>query len=349
MKLFDKARLSTIEGLARNASKRPVEIITFCTLVTCILYLCLTQQFAFNKNMDHKTAYSSSAGSAGTGTPNNPTSTGPKSRVALTQDRIIPLSTSSQLVFDSEQSLLLKQVWIESPRIASSQPLRGVLTRLTLKSLVEFDAKVRALDISSDLDNFSVEDESRDDYPVHQSTGAEDSSLTFQNLCYRRRGPHSPCVSFSPLTLWNCTDSTSPETCLNFLNKDTNILKTVSSHLSASNSSTSFLHSIFHGLRVHPGREDHEVQGASSLVLSYVLDVGTPSLAYQASLWEARVNELKTTSLYHHVTHPPSASLFSHITWTLEEFFKVSPYFFFFRMTFFSLCCRLQATLKFSW
>ncbi|KAJ3058689.1 hypothetical protein HK102_010362, partial [Quaeritorhiza haematococci] len=238
--------------------------------------------------------------------------------------RFSPASGSSFLPthINPNKTLLLRQIVIDLPKHSVLIPPQGVLTKSVLRSV---------LDLQDAVTHISV-------------TDVAGRTFSLGDLCFRKgkagaRGSEGDetiddCSVWTPLTLWkNDRDA---------LHRDHDVLKTITKHLQSSpdtKDANIFSHLYFRNLTTADADGTAaKVTGASSLVLSYLLDVTTPSQAHMVSLWEDQVLHTKTDNLYpqfrrgvdgesasqHRDQHSSPFTVWEDLSWKVTEFLETS-------------------------
>ncbi|KAJ3284901.1 3-hydroxy-3-methylglutaryl-coenzyme A (HMG-CoA) reductase isozyme [Borealophlyctis nickersoniae] len=302
-----------LRPLTHAAARHPLETIALCLLVASACYFSLIHFFQQQPNT-------------------SPTLSLRTARVAVTSDQLLRLDNGGeqqQLAIDhspvdgadggavdrigqlenASRVLLLKQVVVDAPKFVAILPPQGVLTRSILKS---------ALNLYHVIERLTVKDTGA----VGNAMGGD---VSFADLCFKSVG-NDECLTASPLALlWNSDPAK--------IDADRDPLATVSSALFANNSSDTakadLIRSMFGNIKL-AGDEDqghHQtVAGAESLVLSFVLDITSPTNAHLARLWESKVDSLRTDTLYpeYAAAGGQEVPLWAEILWRFREYVETS-------------------------
>lgn len=223
--------------------------------------------------------------------------------IALLHSKVIGLRDGHFAILDAdappaEHTILLKQIVINAPK-ANRQP-EGVLTKSVLRT---------ALSLQSAMEQSEVLD------------GSASGSVSLQNFCYRQMRPPgnasaSACYVLSPLALW-ANDR-------RVLDNDSDISKTVSNGVNTLSSSQFMgLDNYFREISSDK-KSPSVILGASSMVITYLLDISTPAGAHAARNWEQKISNIKLENLgKDYVTSNYNHEFMSDTVLKLKEFWEV--------------------------
>ncbi|KAH6592435.1 hypothetical protein BASA50_008051 [Batrachochytrium salamandrivorans] len=182
-------------------------------------------------------------------------------------------------------SLLLKQVVISEPKLSTNQPLSaGVLTSAVLATAMQFQAAAASLTVQDSLGSvFTVAD-------LCQKTFNNSDDDNHRDATHH-------CTVHSLFSLWNNDAS--------ILAADSDILATISraalkDHPDCPDAANAdLLDAGLVGSRIdYSDASNPRIVGASAFILTYLLNVSTPTQSRLANIWEQRLANLHVDNLY---------------------------------------------------
>lgn len=268
--------------LIHAAARHPIEVIAVCLLIASSCYLSLIDYFEYF--VPHKVKLETTGG---------PLDLNHK-RMSLSNGQFAVVDSSELL--GVSQNLIVKQVIIDAPSpydletahqlatlkegqmrksshvsVGQSPEIRGVLQKQVLRALARLQQAIAETTIVQGRTQYSIAD-----------------------FCYRP-SEDAECLVLSPLNAWNNDVAE--------LEVDRDILGTISNFLQSSNATVHLskakldIKSVwFYGLVQLPG--SNRVRGASSLVISYVLDISSPIKARLVQLWEQSLLNLHSSPAF---------------------------------------------------
>ncbi|KAJ3121295.1 3-hydroxy-3-methylglutaryl-coenzyme A (HMG-CoA) reductase isozyme [Nowakowskiella sp. JEL0407] len=284
-----------LKPISSRAARYPIETIAISLLIASCCYFALIHFFH---------------------TPANPIEWQYKSR-KFSFGPGVPLREANQSLEQSytnspvKKSLLLKQIVIDPPKYSSFVSQRGVLFPSVLRAV---------LTVQNLALNLNVVD------PITER------SFKFQDICgkYDSESPKSSifsstaedCLFMSPLAMWNNS--------FDELAADENIMSKIDSVLLSSDDSTlsSEAETWFRNAQLKVDGQGTHIVGASAAVVSFVMDVSTPTRQRLYNLWEEQLHLIKPKNLFPQFRQSGSGEVggpvFAEFAWKLREFIETS-------------------------
>lgn len=217
------------------------------------------------------------------------------------------VSSSPSLTGSPQSKIFLRQFIVDVPKFPVEVPPEGILAKSILTSSLRLHQAIL-------------------DTRVHDENESLHHSYSFKDLCLK--DVTGNCLVVSPLDIWSQD--------LNKLLEDNNIIKTIqSSQMGTGAAASTDTFAVFRNPVLDSNSD--AIISASSIVMSYFLDVSNTRSDRLARLWDEKIKTLRVDGLYPQFSgavntygHQASSDsldilpLLSEMTWKVGEYFETS-------------------------